>query len=140
MSYQKLNAASGSDTEVEASNSSEDNPWKLKGTDEHHLYVSQHGTAYASIDTVSSPSQAALTEEHGRDSLDQNLYQHPSPNNSSASATAGTGSTTGFWGHNKGVVLMVVAQFFGASMATTARLLQTDETNGPPMSTFQVRH
>lgn len=41
---------------------------------------------------------------------------------------------------NKGVGLMILAQFFGAAMATVARLLETDEENGAPMHPFQVFH
>ena len=44
-----------------------------------------------------------------------------------------------FWQTNKGIVLVILAQLFGALMAATARLLETAEDNGEPMGTFQVR-
>ena len=43
-----------------------------------------------------------------------------------------------FVAQNKGVGLMIVAQFFGAAMAAVARLLETDEENGAAMHPFQV--
>ena len=43
-----------------------------------------------------------------------------------------------FWLEYKGVVLMILAQLFGATMSTTARYLQTMDDDGEPMSTFQV--
>ena len=113
-----------------------DNPWKLEGTDQRHLHIPRQGALHTSLDTTSNLSYASITEEHGVESLDQNL--HPTPTTNALSSTFGA-QRTRFWEHNKGVVFMVLAQFFAGSMATIARLLQTDESNGPPMSTFQVR-
>lgn len=39
---------------------------------------------------------------------------------------------------NKGVALVILAQLFGALMAATTRLLETDDGNGEPMGTFQI--
>lgn len=41
------------------------------------------------------------------------------------------------WGHNKGIVLVIVSQFFGALMNLATRLLET-EGNGHEMHTFEV--
>ena len=43
-----------------------------------------------------------------------------------------------FMSENRGIGLMVLAQFFGAAMAAVARLLEIREADGPAMHPFQV--
>ncbi|MCJ1333864.1 hypothetical protein MMC10_010570 [Thelotrema lepadinum] len=42
------------------------------------------------------------------------------------------------WQENKGVVLMILAQFFGSAMAAITRLLETDAADRAPMDPFQI--
>ena len=42
------------------------------------------------------------------------------------------------WEENKGVLLMIVAQFFGSAMAAIARLMETQTSERPPMNPFQI--
>ena len=44
-----------------------------------------------------------------------------------------------FWGRNKGLALVVLAQLFGALMSMTTRLLETEGAHGHGMHPFQVR-
>ena len=43
-----------------------------------------------------------------------------------------------FWARNKGLILVILAQLFGALMSVTTRLLETDGKHGPGMHPFQV--
>lgn len=43
-----------------------------------------------------------------------------------------------WWARNKGLVLVIFAQSFGALMSVTTRLLETDGTHGAGMHPFQV--
>ena len=43
-----------------------------------------------------------------------------------------------FWARNKGLILVTLAQLFGALMSVTTRLLETDGKHGPGMHPFQV--
>ena len=42
------------------------------------------------------------------------------------------------WQENRGVVLMILAQFFGSTMAAITRLLETDTADRAPMDPFQI--
>ena len=42
------------------------------------------------------------------------------------------------WQEHKGVILMILAQFFGSAMAAVARLLETNSSDQPPMNPFQI--
>lgn len=42
------------------------------------------------------------------------------------------------WARNKGLILVILAQLFGALMGVTTRLLETDGSHGPGMHPFQV--
>ena len=42
------------------------------------------------------------------------------------------------WQENRGVVLMILAQFFGSAMAAITRLLETDTADRAPMDPFQI--
>ena len=44
-----------------------------------------------------------------------------------------------FWSRNKGLILVVLAQAFGALMSLTTRLLETEGSHGSSMHPFQVR-
>ena len=44
----------------------------------------------------------------------------------------------GFWAKNKGLMLVILAQLFGALMSVTTRLLETDGSHGHGMHPFQV--
>jgi len=44
-----------------------------------------------------------------------------------------------FWTKNKGLALVMLAQFFGVMMSVTTRLLEMDGRHGPGMHPFQVR-
>jgi len=43
-----------------------------------------------------------------------------------------------WWARNKGLVLVIFAQLFGALMSVTTRLLETDGSHGTGMHPFQV--
>ena len=47
--------------------------------------------------------------------------------------------TATFWSRNKGLVLVVLAQAFGALMSLLTRLLETEGSHGSRMHPFQVR-
>lgn len=42
------------------------------------------------------------------------------------------------WARNKGLILVILAQLFGALMSVTTRLLETDGSHGKGMHPFQV--
>ena len=44
-----------------------------------------------------------------------------------------------FWVRNKGLVLVVISQAFGALMSLSTRLLETEGSHGSSMHPFQVR-
>lgn len=44
-----------------------------------------------------------------------------------------------FWARNKGLVLVVISQAFGALMSLSTRLLETEGSHGSSMHPFQVR-
>lgn len=44
-----------------------------------------------------------------------------------------------FWSMNKGLILVVLAQAFGALMSLTTRLLETEGSHGSSLHPFQVR-
>ena len=44
----------------------------------------------------------------------------------------------GAWARNKGLMLVIISQFFGALMGVTTRLLETNGTHGRGMHPFQV--
>ena len=46
---------------------------------------------------------------------------------------------TTFWSMNRGLILVVLAQAFGALMSLTTRLLETEGSHGASMHPFQVR-
>ena len=48
------------------------------------------------------------------------------------------GRISSLWQENKGIVLMILAQFFGSAMAAVARLMETEHGDEPPMSPFQI--
>ena len=57
---------------------------------------------------------------------------------SSRPAKAWKGRVDGFWARNKGLVLVILAQLFGALMSVTTRLLETEGSHGLGMDPFQV--
>lgn len=98
----------------------------------------------SSIDTISSIASsygvsisAVQSAEHG--------VQRPADAGHATSAPGQVPSDSlrawsqHYWLEYKGLLLMVLAQMFGACMSTTARFLQTLDGDIPPMSTFQVR-
>lgn len=44
------------------------------------------------------------------------------------------------WLQSKGMALVLLAQFFGASMNVMTKILEIDGSHGPAMDPFQVRH
>ena len=137
----KTQVLSESRGDVEALVHSTEEPWNAQGTEHRGLHVPQQKTPCASLDTVLPLSHASRSEERATENAGRNLDAHlpvTTGLTSSPSSTVLGEKWARFWDDNKGVLLMVLAQFFAGSMATTARLLQTDKTNGPPMSTFQV--
>ena len=54
-------------------------------------------------------------------------------------ARAWNAQPTTFWSMNKGLILVVLAQSFGALMSLTTRLLETEGSHGSSMHPFQVR-
>lgn len=65
----------------------------------------------------------------------------PARGHSRSPATAKTWKCrlTTFWSRNKGLVLVVISQAFGALMSLTTRLLETEGSHGSRMHPFQVR-
>lgn len=49
-----------------------------------------------------------------------------------------TATEDSLWNRNKGVILMILAQFFNTVMAAIARLMETAVSDLPPMSPFQM--
>jgi len=49
-----------------------------------------------------------------------------------------TGRLKAFWTRNKGLALVLIAQFFGVLMNTTTRLLEVEGNNGKGMHPFQI--
>ncbi|KAF2666400.1 hypothetical protein BT63DRAFT_377242 [Microthyrium microscopicum] len=49
-----------------------------------------------------------------------------------------TGFLHSFWGRNKGLVLVLIAQIFGVLMNVTTRLLELEGNNGKGMHPFQI--
>ena len=57
---------------------------------------------------------------------------------SPAPARTWKGKVDEFWIRNKGLALVVLAQFFGVLMNATTRLLETDKSQGPGMDPLQI--
>lgn len=77
-------------------------------------------------DSVIDENQRCMSSELGR--ADLLIFKGPTKRKSKWQT---------IWGHNKGIVLVIVSQFFAALMNLATRLLET-EGNGHGMHTFQV--
>lgn len=44
------------------------------------------------------------------------------------------------WAHNKGLILVLVSQFFGVGMNVTTRILEIEGNHGKGYHPFQVRN
>ena len=91
----------------------------------------------ASLDTLSG-----LSIYSANDDVDTNVrysaeVQVPIDSPLVAS-TVWKGKYQHFWHRNKGVILVIVSQFFFALMITTTRILETDDIYGAGMAPFQV--
>ena len=113
----------------EASNPSNGQPY---------LDVPLHDAFRPSIDTVSSYSLDNNSERCTARSLHPNLERIAS--RSPAPPTTLKGKWAVFWHKNKGLALVLLAQFFGGLMNVATRILEVDATNGPALSPFQVPH
>jgi hypothetical protein len=81
-------------------------------------------------------ASAVQSAEHGAHHPDEDIRPTTTPTTVSSNAWRARGDR--FWLEYKGVVLMILAQLFGAMMSTTTRYLETLRDGVEPMSTFQV--
>ena len=89
-----------------------------------------------SIDTLSIYSTDSVNERSAARSLHANLGRIAS--RSPAPSWTLKGRWTAFWHKNKGLVLVLLAQFCGGLMIVATRMLEVDATDGPAFSPFQV--
>ena len=93
-----------------------------------------------SIETFSEVSTYSTGNENDH-RIGRVLYNGPvrGQSNSPDLARAWNAQPATFWSRNKGLVLVVLAQAFGALMSLTTRLLETEGSHGSSMHPFQVR-
>ena len=106
-----------------------------------HLGVSLNSSFNSSIESlsdISAHSLACPTDEESR-------AGYPLSNGGARLRSRSPGSErcrrhrlNDFWARNKGLILVILAQLFGALMSVTTRLLETDGKHGPGMHPFQV--
>lgn len=110
----------------------------------HVPIVHQQAIFRPSIDTISNLSLYSAdddedsSQERGR-FLRAGTSTSRGQSRSPAPPRTWSGRWQGLWQRHKGVTLVIIAQLFSALMGTTARLLETDKSDGAPMNTFQVR-
>ena len=93
-----------------------------------------------SLDTISNVSLYSADNDNERSSrLSLRSDSHNRiPSRSPAPPRTWRGRWEVFWQGNKGFLLVLIAEFFGAFMTAATRLLETDESHGERMHPFQV--
>ena len=92
-----------------------------------------------STDTLSDISTYSLS--NGPDGRSENLFNDRSTqlqSDSPGHVRGLKGQMISLWLRNKGLLLVVLSQLFGAVMSLTTRLLETDGPHGAGMHPFQV--
>lgn len=92
------------------------------------------------IETLPDPLTYSIVDEHG-DRLGRLLSGASARSTSRSPAPVRTWKDRSnmFWGRNKGLALVILAQLFGSVMSLTTRLLETEGAHGHAMHPFQVR-
>lgn len=96
-------------------------------------FSSRHSTeTFSDISTYSADHDSHVGRLHSVE---------PTRGYSRSTAPAKTWRTRSatFWARNKGLVLVVISQAFGALMSLSTRLLETEGSHGSSMHPFQVR-
>lgn len=70
--------------------------------------------------------------------LSQSFHQHGLPNSSEKRPQTWMGRLHALWSHNKGLILVLVSQFFGVGMNVTTRILEIEGNHGKGYHPFQV--
>ena len=94
-----------------------------------------------SVDTISDISLYSSDNDNERSSrvpVRSNSHTRI-PSRSPAPPRTWKGKWEVFWQGNKGFILVLIAQMFGALMTAATRLLETDKSHGAGMHPFQVR-
>ena len=105
------------------------------GEDSRTKYSKVDGGCSSFLDNDSTP---CTTENHplGEDHFElQGITSSAIP---TTLRTTWRQKASNAWQENRGVVLMIFAQFFGSAMAAIARLMETQTTDETPMHPFQI--
>ena len=105
-----------------------------------YLDVPLRGSSRTSLDSISNVSLYSadnVNERSSRLSL-RSEFHNRIPSRSPAPPRTWRGRSEVFWQGNKGFLLVLIAEFFGAFMTAATRLLETDESHGERMHPFQV--
>lgn len=107
-----------------------------------YLDVPLPNASRRSSDTASDISIYSADNENERRTgrlLDVSVGSRLSSRSPAPATATWKQETQVFWLTNKGLFLVILAQFFGVMMSVTTRLLEIDGTHGPGMHPFQVR-
>ncbi|MCJ1243471.1 hypothetical protein MMC30_000668 [Trapelia coarctata] len=109
------------------------------GKAQPYLDVPLQNSFRSTIDTLSGVSTYSADNENDRTmgrsrlpTLERIASRSPAP------VRAIAGKRAIFWQKYKGITLMLIAQLFGGFMNAATRMLEVEDTHGPPMSPFQI--